>query len=142
MPPTLQRTPVAVKIWRPIRLQTRSRSGRRIFCEGDLGLIYTYRRVGKHGWRLGVSKALSEGGTSGPWRAHQAVKVLYIDGEMPAELIRERGWGLRRGEDEVEFLNHEILFDRTQKVLNITDREVQEAITGYCLERNIKVWLS
>ena len=25
------------------------------------------------------------------------------------------------------------------KVLNITDREVQEAITGYCLERNIKV---
>jgi hypothetical protein len=39
----------------------------------------------------------------------------------------------------VEFLNHEILFDRTQKVLNITDPEVQQAVTGYCLDVGIKV---
>jgi AAA domain len=46
---------------------------------------------------------------------------------------------LRREGGEVEFLNHEILFDRTEKVLNITDPGVQQAITGYCLDQGIKV---
>ena len=45
--------------------------------------------------------------------------MLYIDGEMPPDLMRDRDRGL--GSGEVEFLNHGILFDRTEKVLNITE---------------------
>jgi hypothetical protein len=109
------------------------------FCEGDLGFIFAFRGVGKTWLALSIARALSEGGAIGPWQAHAAVKVLYVDGEMPADLMRDRDQGLRGSAGEVDFLNHEILFDRTQKVLNITDSEVQQAITGYCLEHGIKV---
>ena len=109
------------------------------FCEGDLGFIFASRGVGKTWLALGIGRALSEGGTIGPWQAHSAVKVLYVDGEMPADLMRARDQGLRQDTGEVEFLNHEILFDRTEKVLNITNLEVQQAITGYCLERGTTV---
>lgn len=109
------------------------------FCEGDLGFIYAFRGVGKTWLALGIARALSEGGAIGPWKAHAPVKVLYIDGEMPADLMRARDQGLRQDVGDVVFLNHEILFDRTQKVLNITDPEVQQAITGICLKRGIKV---
>ena len=109
------------------------------FYEGDLGFIYAFRGVGKTWLALGMARALAEGGSIGPWQAHQVAKVLYIDGEMPADLMRARDQGLASGGGEVEFLNHEILFDRTEKVLNITDPGVQQAITGYCLDRGIKV---
>jgi len=41
--------------------------------------------------------------------------------------------------NRLEFLNHEILFERTGKVLNITKPEVQQAITQHCVERGVKV---
>jgi hypothetical protein len=41
--------------------------------------------------------------------------------------------------DLLEFLNHEILFDRTGKALNITNPEVQEAITKRCVASGVKV---
>ena len=41
--------------------------------------------------------------------------------------------------DCLEFLNHELLFERTGKVLNITKPEVQQAITQHCVGRGVKV---
>lgn len=41
--------------------------------------------------------------------------------------------------DRLEFLNHEILFDRSGKVLNITKPEVQQAITQHCISGGVKV---
>lgn len=109
------------------------------FCEGDLGFIYAFRGVGKTWLALAITRALSEGTAVGDWTAHERVKVLYIDGEMPADLMRARDKGLGRGDGEVEFLNHEILFDRTQKVLNIVNTDLQQAITNHCLETGVRV---
>jgi hypothetical protein len=39
--------------------------------------------------------------------------------------MRERIEGLDASKDNFLFLNHEILFDRTGKVLNIANRDVQ-----------------
>ncbi len=86
-----------------------------------------------------IARALSEGGQVGEWPAHKRAKVLYIDGEMPPDLMRERDRGLERASGEVEFLNHEILFDRTGKVLNIIKPEVQKAITARCIETGVKL---
>ena len=135
----LTRAVVSSKELGSLTLRPRRKLLGEFFCEGDLGFIYAFRGVGKTWLALGIARALSEGRTIGPWQAHAAVKVLYVDGEMPADLMRARDQGLRQDLGEVEFLNHEILFDRTQKVLNITHPEVQQAITGYCLERGIKV---
>ena len=109
------------------------------FCEGDLGFIYAFRGVGKTWLALLIARALSEGSSVGEWSAHAPAKVLYVDGEMPADLMRARDKGLGTRDGDVEFLNHEILFDRTQRVLNIVQPDVQQAITKRCLETGIKV---
>jgi putative DNA primase/helicase len=100
-------------------------------------MIYAYRGVGKTWFALGIAKALSNGGSFGPWKAHRPTKVLYVDGEMPADLMRQRDRGFGNG--QLSFLNHEILFDRTQKVLNITNPEAQNAIMDLCINRGIEV---
>ena len=109
------------------------------FCEGDLGFIFAFRGVGKTWLALGIARALSEGGKIGDWQAHDHVKVLYIDGEMPPDLMRDRCDGLERSGGELEFLNHEILFERAGKVLNITNPEIQQAITERCIKTGAKV---
>ena len=106
-------------------------------CEGDYGIIFAPRGVGKTWLGLLIAKAIATGGELGEWKAPAPAKVLYIDGEMPPDLMRERDGGLGKG--EVEFLNHAILFDRTGKVLNITDPAVQEAILEGCIRDNIRL---
>jgi putative DNA primase/helicase len=106
-------------------------------CEGDYGIIFASRGVGKTWFGLLIAKAVATGGRLGEWKAPEPVRVLYVDGEMPPDLMRDRDRGL--GSGEVEFLNHEILFDRTEKVLNITEPAVQEAILQKCIRDNIKL---
>jgi hypothetical protein len=109
------------------------------FCESDCGFIFAFRGVGKTWFALAIAQALSSGGNLGDWQAHEKVKVLYADGEMPADLMRARCAGLEGNNDNLQFLNHEILFDRTGKVLNITNPEVQQAITQRCIRSGAKV---
>jgi AAA domain/CHC2 zinc finger len=110
------------------------------FCEGDLGFIFAFRGVGKTWLALAIAQALSVGGKLGEWQAHESVKVLYVDGEMPPDLIRDRCEGLNGSNTgKLEFLNHAILFERTGKVLNITKSEVQQAITQRCVNTGSKV---
>jgi putative DNA primase/helicase len=109
-------------------------------CEGDLGFIFAFRGVGKTWFALAIARALSHGGQLGDWKAPECVKVLYVDGEMPPDLMRDRCGGLQSNDSgELIFLNHEILFERTGKVLNITEREVQQAITEYCVKTGSNV---
>jgi AAA domain-containing protein len=108
-------------------------------CEGDLGFIFAFRGVGKTWLALAIAQALSTGGKLGDWQARAAVKVLYVDGEMPPDLMRDRCAGLEAINVNLEFLNHEILFERTAKVLNIASPEVQQAITVRCVNTRSKV---
>jgi DNA primase (bacterial type) len=109
------------------------------FCEGDLGFIFAFRGVGKTWLALAIAQALSSGGKLGDWQAHERVTVLYIDGEMPPDLMLSRCKGLEASNNNLQFLNHEILFDRSGKVLNITNREIQDAITEKCIANGVKV---
>jgi DNA-binding MarR family transcriptional regulator len=109
------------------------------FCEGDLGFIFAFRGVGKTWLALAIAQALSAGGKLGDWRAHECVTVLYVDGEMPPDLMRSRCEGLDASNVNLQFLNHEILFERTGRVLNVTNREVQQAITQRCIATGAKV---
>jgi putative DNA primase/helicase len=109
------------------------------FCEGDLGFIFAFRGVGKTWLALGIAQAVSVGWKLGDWQAHERVKVLYVDGEMPPDLMRDRCEGLKASNANLEFLNHAILFERTGKVLNITKPEVQQGITQHCVNTGVKV---
>jgi len=109
------------------------------FCEGDCGFISAFRGTGKTWLALAMAQALSTGGKLGDWKAPAPVKVLYVDGEMPPDLMRDRCEGLEASSDNLQFLNHEILFERTGKVLNIADPEAQRAITARCMNTGVKV---
>jgi hypothetical protein len=41
--------------------------------------------------------------------------------------------------NNLRLLNHDILFERTGKILNIADKHVQDAITRYCVNSGVKV---
>src|SRR5207248_10865716 len=94
---------------------------------------------GKTWFALAMAQALSTSGKLGDWQAQKQIRVLYVDGEMPPDLMRDRCEGLQASNDKLEFLNHEILFDRTGKALNITNPEVQQAITARCVNTRVKV---
>jgi putative DNA primase/helicase len=112
------------------------------FREGDLGYIFGFRGVAKTWFALGLSTALSTGGKIGAWQAHEAVQVAYLDSEMPAEDIRSRviGLGLTLN-DNFHLLNHELLFERTGKVVNVNNLTIQKAITRYCVKNKIQVFV-
>jgi putative DNA primase/helicase len=61
---------------------------------------------------------------------------------MPAEDIRARVIGLGlTANDNFHLLNHELLFERTGKVVNVNNITIQKAITRYCVENKIQVFV-
>jgi hypothetical protein len=108
------------------------------FCESDLGYVYAPRGLGKTWFALGLGVAIACKTEFGPWKVHDHVPVLYVDGEMPCQSLEERIAGLG-GDDELTVLNHESLFHLTGRVVNLTDPKVQQAITRLCLEKGFKV---
>lgn len=56
----------------------------------SLTMIYAWRGVGKTHIALGIAYALATGGPFLNWKAAEPVRVLYLDGEMPGVVLRER----------------------------------------------------
>lgn len=109
------------------------------FKEGDLGFIFAPRGLGKTWLALGVSTAIAGGKTCGPWQAHGARRVLYVDGEMPAESVTQRIEGMG-GDENLVVLNHEILFHLAEGLtLNLANPHTQEALLSFVLASAVQV---
>jgi hypothetical protein len=66
--------------------------------------------------------------------------VLYVDGEMPLDAIRSRDAALAAAPtDGLFYLQHEVLFHMTGRVLNLTDSVVQKALLEKCIRDRIKI---
>jgi hypothetical protein len=111
----------------------------RWFAECDLGFVFAARGVGKTHLCLGLARALAEGSGIGPWQARGPVPVLYVDGEMNAEQIRGRDTALATRDGLLYYLNHELLFESTEKTMNLARREQQDGLTKLCVERGVRV---
>lgn len=57
---------------------------------GDLAMVFAKRGVGKTQVMLSISMALAFGGVFLRWQAPSPVGVLYLDGEMAGEVMKER----------------------------------------------------
>jgi putative DNA primase/helicase len=138
--------PQEISMLDAIRLSAKSASGiealglppRVAICgdwmkEGDTGFLFAPRGLGKTWLSMLIASALSNGGNAGPWKAHGARKVVYIDGEMAVDGMLERMKGMESGENLL-VLNHEVLFHLGNKTLNLADRATQEALTEYLVE--------
>ena len=112
------------------------------FCESDLGFLFAQRGVGKTWFALLLARAIAGGDPAGPWKGCAGVVkpgVLYVDGEMPLELLQARQKGLGLAGDGVEFLSHEHLFDTSGQLLNLSDRSAQDEITALLLKKGMKL---
>ena len=58
--------------------------------ESSLNMIYAWRGVGKTYVALGIAYAVASGGNFLNWNAENSKGVLYIDGEMPSQVLNNR----------------------------------------------------
>jgi hypothetical protein len=108
------------------------------FKVGDCGFIFAPRGLGKTWLALGMATALASGRPLGPWKPSAARRVLYVDGEMALDAVDERIRGLG-GAENLSVLNHEVLFHETERVLNLADNEMQDALTAKMLADKVEV---
>lgn len=107
---------------------------------GDLGFIFGARGLGKTWLAMLLARRIGEGVTIGDWTVHQPRKVLYVDGEMPFDGIRERDTVLSStAEADISYLQHEALFHATGRVLNLTNPLAQAALLEKCQREKIEV---
>lgn len=110
------------------------------FKEGDLGFCYGARGLGKTWLAMHLARQCSEGGSVGDWKVHKPRRVLYVDGEMALDGIRERDAALSTAAtDRMFYLHHEALFHLTGKVLNLTNPTVQTALLEQCQRVKIEI---
>ncbi|HEX3625500.1 MAG TPA: AAA family ATPase [Verrucomicrobiae bacterium] len=113
------------------------------FRQGDLGFICGERGSGKTWLGLFLARKCAEGAGLGglaEWNIHAPRRVLYVDGEMPIDGIRERDTALSTGTAPGMFyLQHEALFHLTGKALNLTDPIAQTAVLEKCKRDKIDI---
>lgn len=61
-----------------------------ILSTQGLAMVHAYRGVGKTLCAVGMAYAVASGSTFLRWTAPTPRKVLYVDGELPATVLRER----------------------------------------------------
>src|SRR5690242_17188982 len=60
------------------------------FKVADFGIISAQRGVGKTWLGCLIARGVSQGTAVGPWKSPKDRRVLYVDGEMPLDLTKER----------------------------------------------------
>jgi hypothetical protein len=110
------------------------------FQQGDLGFIYGPRGLGKTWLAMHIARQCAEGRSVADGKVHKPRRVLYVDGEMPFDGIRERDAALTTAAtDGIFYLQHEALFHLTGQVLNLTSPAVQAALLEKCKQDEIEI---
>jgi hypothetical protein len=108
-------------------------------CVADLGYVFAARGLGKTWLAMHIAHGVATKQDIGPWTTHRQLKVLYLDGEMPAAEIKRRDYALGNRTEALVYVNHEILFERTGKVMNLADPEFQEATLATCKAKGFQM---
>ena len=109
---------------------------------GDLGFIFASRGIGKSWLSMYLAKGLANKTDVGPWKTHCQARVLYLDGEMPPQDLKERNHLLGPSTPHLVYSNHELLFQNTGKVMNLADLDFQAGALQYCLLENFNVLIA
>lgn len=103
-----------------------------------LAMLYAKRGIGKTQVSLSIALAIASGKEmfGGKWKCEKPCKVLFVDGEMPANVLQERlaRLILNYGDFDPSYLN--IVTPDMQEfgIPNLSEKEGQEAIEEYIQE--------
>jgi len=107
---------------------------------GALGFIFGQRGLGKTWMSIKLACCLAEGCDCGPWSVPQPRRVLYVDGEMPLESLRERERALTSSRSpNLYFLSHYQHFANTGLGINLAEAAAQKALLDECERLKIEV---
>ncbi|MDR2737517.1 MAG: AAA family ATPase [Puniceicoccales bacterium] len=110
------------------------------FREGSLVHIFGARGSGKtwFAWEMAIS--ISKGEKFGPWDCGAPCKVLYADGEMALESMKERMLSIDPNPSEnLMLLSHEQLANKSEMVLNLCRENQQKFLLDHCVTSGVKV---
>lgn len=80
-----------------------------------LAMVHAWRGVGKTHFALGVALAVAGGGQFLGWTADSPHKVLYLDGELPGEVLQQRSRRAARNTPSIAGLNLRFLTPDVQE---------------------------
>jgi Bifunctional DNA primase/polymerase, N-terminal/AAA domain/Primase C terminal 1 (PriCT-1) len=114
-----------------------------ILREKDLAMIFSWRGVGKTLFALDLAYAIASGSKSLKWHAPRPRRVLYIDGELPLEVIKERVVHLVAARDKeppspdfLQFITPDI---QSRPIPNLADAAAQQMLDSMIAEQKIEV---
>jgi putative DNA primase/helicase len=98
-----------------------------------LAMVYAPRGIGKTHFSLGVAYAVASGGTFLQWTAEKPRGVLFIDGEMPGNVLQERISAIAVSNDKEPTSPLKIITPdlQTEGMLNLSDAADQRLVTPY-----------
>jgi hypothetical protein len=98
--------------------------------ERGLAMVYGPRGIGKTLFLLGLATHLATGQRYLGWEIPQPVGVLYIDGEMPLEELRQRAVLLaaQQAPTSLFFLTGELVYTRLDRDLVLTQEAMRQAV--------------
>jgi putative DNA primase/helicase len=105
-------------------------------------MIFSWRGVGKTLFALDLAYAIASGGVSLKWQAPRPRRVLYIDGELPLEVIKERVARLVAATDKepapdfLQFITPDV---QARPIPNLADRAAQERLDSIIAQQKIEV---
>ena len=99
---------------------------------GSLNMVTATRGLGKTFFGMEMCKAVTLCQPFFEWQVPAARNVLFLDGEMPTEMLQERFLFLYEGgiSNRLSILPSEALWTK-DKPLNLNDTESQDRIRAY-----------
>jgi hypothetical protein len=127
-----------------IELPTRKDILRPWLKEQSNSLVPGWRGVGKTWCAMGIVNAVTINEPFGPWDAGEPVPCLYLEGEMPAETVRERFRELRNDAERKAPLY--IYSDAYANHLglpraNLLNESWRKKMKSILLARHVKLWV-
>jgi putative DNA primase/helicase len=114
-----------------------------ILREKDLAMIYSWRGVGKTLVALDMAYAIASGGKCLKWEAPRPRRVLYIDGELPLQTIKERVARLAAANDKeppapdyLQFITPDV---QERPIPNLADPKAQAMVDQIIADQKIEV---
>ena len=109
---------------------------------GSTHMIYAPRGAGKTFFAISLGLAVVHSTDFGDWELKESVNVLYVDGEMLPQMMRDRISGLQKnlGEkrNKLFILSSGLNLQNGKSPINIAKPEWREFILNQVIEKNIK----